>query len=135
MSKSYGNAVNLGDAPEEIRTRIARMVTDPARVRRSDKGNPDVCPVFAIHKAFTDEDTRAGIDRDCRRAAIGCLDCKKILSDRVLLRLGPIQEKRQKLLAEPTAARDILAAGARRARAVAQETLAGVRQAMLGRRD
>jgi tryptophanyl-tRNA synthetase len=135
MSKSYGNAVGLGDAPQEVRSRIARMVTDPARVRRTDPGNPDVCPVFTLHKAFTDAEARAGIDRDCRRAAIGCLDCKQILSDRVLERLEPIQEKRRRLLADPASARDVLAEGARRARALARETMAEVRQAMLGRRD
>ena len=135
MSKSYGNAVNLGDAPEEIRTKIARMVTDPARVRRSDPGNPDVCPVFSVHKVFTEEGRRAGIDRDCRSAAIGCLDCKEVLSDRILTRIAPLQEKRASLIGDRRQVSEVLAAGAERARPLARATMAEVRECMVGRRD
>jgi len=134
MSKSYGNSVNLGDGEKELRTKIARMVTDPARARRTDPGNPDVCPVFTAHKAFTEEPQRAQIDRDCRTAAIGCLDCKRVLSDRVMLRLGPMQEKRARLVQEPRRVREILAAGAERARGLARQTMAEVREQMLGGR-
>ncbi len=135
MSKSYGNAVNLGDSEKEVRSKIARMVTDPARVRRTDPGNPDVCPVFTAHGAFTDKDKRAEIDRDCRSAAIGCLDCKAVLSDRILLRLGPLQDKRARLVEERARVRQVLRAGAEHARLLARDTLARVREAMLGSHD
>ncbi|MCZ6779785.1 MAG: tryptophan--tRNA ligase [Acidobacteriota bacterium] len=133
MSKSYGNSINLGDEPAKIREKIARMVTDPARVRRSDPGNPDVCPVFTIHQAFTGQKQRDEIDQGCRTAAIGCLDCKKILSDRVLERIAPLQARRAELVGDRKKLAGILAAGADRARQVAGETMKEVRERMLGR--
>ncbi len=133
MSKSYGNSINLGDEPAEIREKIARMVTDPARVRRCDPGNPDVCPVFTIHRAYTGREERDEIDQGCRTAAIGCLDCKKVLSDRVLERLAPLQARRAELIGDRKKLAGILAAGADRARREARETMKEVRERMLGR--
>ncbi|MEE9219566.1 MAG: tryptophan--tRNA ligase [Acidobacteriota bacterium] len=135
MSKSYGNALALGTPPAVMREKIARMVTDPARVRRSDPGNPDLCPVFTIHKAFTEPEKRDELDQGCRTASIGCLDCKKVLSDRVLTRLAPLQEKRTRLVENRPRLREILASGAQRARRLARETMELTRERMLGRHD
>jgi len=130
MSKSYGNAINLADEPETIRKKILTMVTDPARKRRSDPGNPEVCPVFDFHRAFSDEATRGVVDPGCRSASIGCVECKTMLLSHLEPALGPFQEKRRALLAHRGRVREILAAGARRARAEAGATMRLVREAM-----
>jgi tryptophanyl-tRNA synthetase len=130
MSKSYGNAINLADEPETIRRKILTMVTDPARKRRSDPGNPEVCPVFDFHRAFSDEATRAKVDVGCRSAGIGCVECKTMLLGHLEPALGPFQEKRRELLAHRDRVREILAEGARRARAEAGATMRLVREAM-----
>ena len=130
MSKSYGNAINLSDDPETLRKKILTMVTDPARRRRSDPGNPEVCPVFDFHKAWSDEATRATVDRECRRAGIGCVDCKTMLLERLEPELRPFQERRRELLSHPDRARAVLAAGAERAREEARLTMTRVRAAM-----
>jgi tryptophanyl-tRNA synthetase len=130
MSKSYGNAINLADEPETIRRKILTMVTAPARKRRSDPGNPEVCPVFDFHRAFSDEATRAKVDVGCRSAGIGCVECKTMLLGHLEPALGPFQEKRRELLAHRDRVREILAEGARRARAEAGATMRLVREAM-----
>lgn len=130
MSKSYGNAIALADPPEELRPKVLQMLTDPARKRRTDPGNPDICPVFAFHKVFSNADEIAHVDRECRVAGIGCVDCKKILLANLEQRLAPHAERRAQLARDPDSVRDILREGARRAREVAQETMQRVRKAL-----
>ena len=129
MSKSYGNTIQLADPPETTRESVMKMVTDPGRVRRNDPGNPDVCPVFAYHKVYNTDDVPQ-IDNDCRTAAIGCVDCKRNLGDKMIDQITPFFEKRDQWAAKPKAVREILAHGASRAQRVAQETMAEVRTAM-----
>ncbi|HWQ69197.1 MAG TPA: tryptophan--tRNA ligase [Patescibacteria group bacterium] len=131
MSKSYGNAIYLTDSPEQITAKIKPMVTDPARVRRRDPGNPDVCPVFDLHKIFTPKVKRdAAIDPGCRTAGIGCLDCKGILLEHMLPALQPIYERRQELVTHPEIVQDVLEDGWARAKKIAGETLSEVKAAM-----
>ncbi len=130
MSKSYGNAVNLGDPPDTIRKKIMTMVTDPARKRRTDPGNPDVCPVYDFHKAFSSRATLDVVNVECRRAGIGCIDCKEHLLAHLEPALAPFQERRRQLLGEPGRVREILAEGARKARTEARITMEMVRAAM-----
>jgi len=130
MSKSYGNAIYLSDPPEVIIRKVKPMVTDPARKRRSDPGNPDVCPVFDFHKAFSSKETIDMVNVECRRAGIGCIDCKTYLLKHLEPVLRPIQERRSRLGQDQNRVRNILAEGARRARAEAQITMERVRAAM-----
>ncbi len=130
MSKSYHNAIHPSEPPETVRQKYHTMMTDPARVRRSDPGNPDVCPVFQHHRAFTPEERRREIDRDCRSASIGCVDCKADVAARVVDRFGTFRARKQELLREPEAVDRILQDGAARAREVASETMTRVRAAM-----
>jgi tryptophanyl-tRNA synthetase len=130
MSKSYGNALLLTDSEPELRQKLKTMVTDPARIRRSDPGNPDVCPVGDLHKIFSDQDTLAKVDVGCRSAGIGCIECKSWAADAILKVLAPIQERRRKYEENPKLAWDILEAGSVRARKIAGETMAQVRSAM-----
>ncbi len=131
MSKSYGNAIYLADDPETVVTKIKPMTTDPARVRRKDPGNPDVCPVNDLHKVFTPEAERQAIVvPGCTTAAIGCLDCKQLLLKHALPVLAPISERRAALAKDPDAVRNILTEGAKRAKTVAGETLGEVKAAM-----
>ena len=130
MSKSYGNAIYLKDDPETVRQKLKPMVTDPARKRRTDPGDPDICPVFDLHKAFSPPASQEWAAAGCRSAGIGCLDCKGRLTEHVLERLAPIHARRPEYAAHPDTVRDILREGATRARAVAQATMAEVRSAM-----
>lgn len=131
MSKSYGNAIYLGESPELVTAKIKPMVTDPARVRRSDPGNPDVCPVFDLHKIFTPKEERdTYIDPGCRTAGIGCLDCKGVLLKHMLPALRPIFDRRQELAARPEIVQEVLEDGCARAKKVARETLAEAKAAM-----
>jgi len=131
MSKSYGNAVYLADSPEEITAKIRPMVTDPARVRRSDPGNPDVCPVFDLHKVFTPQVERDRIiDPGCRTAGIGCLDSKGVLLGHMLPALRPIYDRRKELATRPELVQEVFEEGAGSARKVAGETLAEAKAAM-----
>jgi tryptophanyl-tRNA synthetase len=130
MSKSYGNAIYLKDEPEAIRQKIRPMVTDPARKRRTDPGNPEVCPVFDLHKAFSSAETRAWAAEGCRTAGIGCLDCKGRLIDHLLHRVEEIGARRRELAKRPDDVWDILSAGSLRAREVARATMDEVRAAM-----
>ena len=130
MSKSYGNAIYLKDAPEVVRERLKTMVTDPARKRRIDPGDPDVCPVFDLHKAFSPKSMQEWAAAGCRSAGIGCLDCKAGLSDQVLERLAGIHARRQQYQARPDTVWDVLRDGSKRAQAVAQATMEEVRAAM-----
>ncbi len=130
MSKSYGNTINLSDAEPVVRQKLKTMVTDPARVKRTDKGNPDVCPVFDFHKIFSTPQTIELVNRDCRTAAIGCIDCKKLVADAMVTRLAPIWDGRARLTATPGQVDEIVREGSRRAAAVAHRTLEEVNEAM-----
>ncbi len=131
MSKSYNNCIYLSDPPETVRAKVNPMVTDPARVRRTDPGNPDVCPVYDLHKIFTPQKEREDyVVPGCRTAAIGCLDCKAALLNHMLPVLSPIYERRVKLAGQAGEVEDILAAGTARARKVAGATLMEAKEAM-----
>ena len=130
MSKSYGNAVFLKDPPDVVRQKLKPMVTDPARKRRTDPGNPDICPVFDLHKAFSPKETQEWAAQGCRTAGIGCLDCKGRLTDHLLQRLEGIHARRPEFAARPDTVWDILQAGSHRAREVARATMEQVRSAM-----
>jgi tryptophanyl-tRNA synthetase len=130
MSKSYGNTILLADPEPVVRQKLKTMVTDPARVRRSDPGNPDVCPVGDLHKIFSDRATMEKVNLGCRSAGIGCIECKNWAADGLVRLLNPMQERRKKFEENPRLAWDILEAGSERAREVAAETMNGVRDAM-----
>jgi tryptophanyl-tRNA synthetase len=130
MSKSYGNTILLTDPEPAVRQKLKTMVTDPARVRRSDPGNPDVCPVGDLHKIFSDQATIAKVDQGCRSAGIGCIECKSWAADALVRLLNPMQERRKKFEENPRLAWDILEAGSERARKSAGETMDTVRAAM-----
>jgi tryptophanyl-tRNA synthetase len=130
MSKSYGNTIRLTEEPDVLKTIIRNMVTDPARVRRQDPGNPDICPVGDYHDVFSDEKRIAEVDHGCRTAGIGCIECKGWLFESIQRRLEPIYARRKELEARPDYVRDVLAEGARKAKAVASETMSEVREAM-----
>ena len=123
MSKSYGNAIYLSDPAETVRQKIRPMVTDPARKRRSDPGDPNVCPVFDLHRIFTPAADREWAATGCRTAAIGCLDCKDKLLQHMEPVLGPIRERRRELMDKPDAIVKVLQEGSQRARHVAQVTM------------
>ncbi|MBI4431791.1 MAG: tryptophan--tRNA ligase [Candidatus Omnitrophica bacterium] len=129
MSKSFNNAVFLADAPADISKKIRKMVTDPARKRREDKGHPEVCPVFTLHQRFSPKEL-ARIEKECRSAEIGCTDCKEILTGHLTEFLKPIYEKRQELIQQKKRLYDILEAGNEKARAVASEMLGRVKEAV-----
>ena len=130
MSKSYGNTINVSDTEPEVRQKLKTMVTDPARIRRTDKGNPDVCPVFDFHKIFSAEKVIKQVDTDCRTAAIGCIDCKRQVADAMVERLSPIWEKRRTLLKNPEQTQEIVEEGRKRASRVANQTMQEVKAAM-----
>ncbi len=130
MSKSYGNTIDLGEDPESTKKKIMGAVTDPARKRRQDPGNPDVCGIFYLHKVTSTPDTISWVDTNCRTAGIGCVDCKKKLLERLLPEQERIRERREALLAKPKDVDDLVQLGTRKARSVAEATMAQVRQAM-----
>jgi tryptophanyl-tRNA synthetase len=130
MSKSYGNAIMLTDPEVLVRQKLKTMVTDPARIRRTDPGNPDVCPVGDLHKIFSDSTTMAKVNEGCRSAGIGCIECKSWAADSLVSILNPMQQRRKKYEEDPRLAWDILEAGSTRARKVASATMEEVREAM-----
>jgi len=131
MAKSYGNAIWLADPPEEIRKKVLKhMLTDPQRVRRTDPGRPEICPVFAYHKLFSTPDTVARVDRDCRTATIGCVDCKKLMADNLVRWIEPIQSKRKEWEERRDDVWVMLNDGSRKAEAVARSTMERVRNAV-----
>ncbi len=129
MSKSYGNTILLSEPEESMRAKLKTMVTDPARIRRTDPGNPDVCPVGDLHKIFSDADTMVKVNEGCRSASIGCIECKGWAADNLWKVLGPIQERRAKYEANPRLAWDLLEEGSAKARDVAEATMREVRAA------
>ena len=130
MSKSYGNTIMLTDPEPVVRQKLKTMVTDPARVRRSDPGNPDVCPVGDLHKIFSDRSTLDKVYAGCRSAKIGCIECKSWAADALVQLLVPMQARRKKYEDNPRLAWDILEAGSERARQAAGETMNEAREAM-----
>jgi len=130
MSKSYGNTILLTDPEPVVRQKLKTMVTDPKRIRRSDPGDPDVCPVGDLHKIFSTPTTMAKVYEGCRSAGIGCIECKGWAADALVQVLSPIQERRKKYESNPRLAWDILEAGSARARTVADATMQDVRNAM-----
>jgi tryptophanyl-tRNA synthetase len=130
MSKSYGNTINLSDSEPVVRQKLKTMVTDPARVRRHDPGNPDICPVFDFHKIFSPLPIIEQINRECRTAEIGCIDCKKLVADRMVERMAPIWEARASLTKDPKQLDEVIEEGSRRASVVSHRTLEEVNAAM-----
>jgi tryptophanyl-tRNA synthetase len=130
MSKSYDNAIFLTDTDEVIDSKVGQMITDPQRARRNDPGNPDICNVFSFHEIYTDSETIAKIDKECRSAAIGCVECKKLMAASLKRGLDPMRAKRKELEADINRIREIIEEGNKRARAVARETMAEVREAV-----
>jgi tryptophanyl-tRNA synthetase len=130
MSKSYGNDVSMREEPKVLTEKIRRMMTDPARVRRSDPGEPERCPVWQLHQVYSSEETRAWVQKGCRSAGIGCLDCKQPVIEAMLAEQEPWRQRAQPYLEDPSLLRSIVADGCDRARAVAQETMRDVRDAM-----
>jgi tryptophanyl-tRNA synthetase len=130
MSKSYGNTILLTDPEPVVRQKLKTMMTDPARVRRTDPGNPDLCPVGDLHKIFSDPATMAKVNQGCRSAGIGCIECKGWAADALVNILNPMQERRKKYEDNPRLAWDILEAGSAKAGAVADATMDEVRSAM-----
>jgi tryptophanyl-tRNA synthetase len=130
MSKSYNNAIYIGDSPENIRKTVATMITDPQRARKSDPGNPEVCNVFEFHKIYTDIETQQMIDKDCRLAKIGCVECKKIMAENLIKALEPIREKRIFYKEQPERVEEIINTGSLKAREVAIRTMEEVRAAI-----
>ncbi len=130
MSKSYGNTIALREDLDSVAKKINTMPTDPARVRLTDPGDPDKCPVWQLHEVYTDDDTRAWVQDGCRNASIGCLACKKPLIDAVVAELEPIQERARQYEKDPDVVRSILAEGCDQARESARDTLRDVREAM-----
>jgi tryptophanyl-tRNA synthetase len=130
MSKSLGNTIGLLDSPEVIWEKLRPAATDPARKTRKDPGNPDICNIFTIHQGFSPPATLVDVAHKCRTAGWGCLDCKRVLADNMIAELTPIRERAAELQANPGRVRDVLRAGAAKARALAQRTIAEVRRRM-----
>jgi len=130
MSKSYGNAIALREAPESVEKKIRTMPTDPARVKRSDPGTPERCPVWSLHQVYSDEARKDWVRQGCTSAGIGCLECKQPIVDAVQAELAPMRERAQIYLDDPTLIRNIVADGCDRARRLATETMRDVREAL-----
>jgi tryptophanyl-tRNA synthetase len=130
MSKSYNNAIFLSDPPDKIRRKVSEMITDPQRARRSDPGDPAVCNVFSFHRLYSHQDTILRIDQECRRAKIGCVECKQMMAENLIAVLEPAREKRSYYEAHPNQVKDIIEDGDQKARAVARKTMEEVRGAV-----
>jgi tryptophanyl-tRNA synthetase len=130
MSKSYGNAIYLSDDEKELRRKMSSCITDPARVRREDPGNPDICTIFSYHRLFSPLETISQVNVQCRAAEIGCVEDKKLACENLLKFLKPIQEKRRELQAKPKLIREILETGSAQARKIAANNLAKVYEVM-----
>ncbi|EHQ52090.1 tryptophanyl-tRNA synthetase [Ectothiorhodospira sp. PHS-1] len=130
MSKSYGNTISLRDEPAEVEKKIRTMPTDPARVRRTDPGNPDKCPVWSLHQIYTGEDVHQWVQEGCRSAGIGCLECKQPVVDAVLDELRPMQARAREYESDPNLVRSVVAEGCEAARDIARDTLDEVRRSM-----
>ena len=130
MSKSYNNTIDLSDPEATLRSKLKTMVTDPARIRRTDKGNPDICPVFTLHKPISARPVIDQVNKECRTATIGCIDCKKLLADGLVTLLTPTWEKRREFVQKPKLVDEVIDAGTKKAGAVAAKTISEVSEAM-----
>ncbi len=130
MSKSYGNTIGLREDPEVVEKKLRTMPTDPARVRRSDPGDPEKCPVWEFHQIYSSQATREWVEAGCRSAGIGCLDCKQPVIEAVLAEQAPIRERAQEYIENPSVVRNIVGEGCEAAREVARETMEEVREAV-----
>jgi tryptophanyl-tRNA synthetase len=130
MSKSYGNAIFLSDSPEAVASKVAAMVTDPQRMRRSDPGNPDVCNVYDFHKLYSPVEVVEDVNRRCRTADIGCVECKKRMAGYLNAFLDPIRERRRFYVERPGLVEEIIAAGSDKSRQTASRTMEDVRTAV-----
>jgi tryptophanyl-tRNA synthetase len=130
MSKSYGNAIALREDKDTLTKKIRTMPTDPARVRRTDPGDPAKCPVWPLHVMYSDDATRQWVQKGCTTAGIGCLECKQPVIDAIVRELEPMKERAQPYLDDPSLVRAIVADGCDKARKLAQETMRDVREAM-----
>jgi tryptophanyl-tRNA synthetase len=130
MSKSYGNAISLRDTPEQVTKKIRTMPTDPARVKRTDPGTPEKCPVWPLHLVYSDEERQKWVQKGCTTAGIGCLECKQPVIERVIAELAPMRERMQAYIDDPTLVKNVLADGCEKARKLATETMRDVREAM-----
>ena len=129
MSKSYKNYIRLSASPDEVLTKVKSMVTDPERIRKDDPGNPYICSVYAYHKIFNTENS-AEVESACKSGSIGCMQCKKLLADKLIELIQPIHERKEDLLQRPDYVRDVLAEGAKQTRIKANETMEKVREIM-----
>jgi hypothetical protein len=132
MSKSYGNAITLSESDADIRAKTKVMVTDPARKRRTDPGNPDVCPVYDWHKLFSTKETLGWAANGCRTAGIGCIECKAKMADHLIEWITPVRERRVEYEKHPARVLEVIDEGSKRARKVAQGTMERVREAVFG---
>ncbi len=130
MSKSYNNAIYLSDKPDDIKSKVARMITDPKRARKNDSGNPDICNVFEFHRQYTDQATVEKINIECRNAQIGCGECKKIMAENLIIFLEPICEKRKYFMDRPKLVDEFIVEGNQKAGKVAKQTMEEVRSAI-----
>ena len=130
MSKSYNNTISLREDKASVTKKIRTMPTDPARIRRTDVGNPDKCPVWQLHQVYSNEDTKHWVQQGCRSAGIGCIDCKQPVIDAVLAEQTPMRERAQLYLDDPTLVRNIISDGCEKARKLAAETMRDVRESM-----
>jgi tryptophanyl-tRNA synthetase len=130
MSKSLDNHIELAATPEETTQRVMQMVTDPQRMRRKDPGNPDICNVFTMHKVFSPAEEVEMINAECRKAGIGCVDCKKIFARNLNANLEPFRARRAELGQDPDHVWDILSDGQKRASVIARQTMKEVREAI-----
>ena len=130
MSKSYGNTIALREPPESVEKKVRTMPTDPARVKRSDPGTPERCPVWSLHQVYSDEARKDWVRQGCASAGIGCLECKQPIVDAIQAELAPMRERAQTYLDDPTLVRNIVADGCDRARRLATETMRDVREAL-----
>ena len=130
MSKSYGNTISLRESPDVVTKKIKTMPTDPARVLRTDPGNPEKCPVWSLHQVYTSEETKDELSRGCQTAAIGCIDCKQYIIDAVIEELKPIQARIKDYLRDISGVDSIISEGCESARDVAQDTIEEVRKVM-----
>ena len=130
MSKSLNNHIELAATPEETKARVLQMVTDPARIKRTDPGNPDICNVFTMHKVFSPQSDVDMVNIECRRAGIGCVECKMLFAKNLNKHLEPFRARRAEIASKPSAVTEILNDGADRARRIAQKTMDEVRKAV-----